>query len=126
MRGVMRVRFVLVSCRSCHGFYLCESLDGKSVPVVSRSLFKIEQGLDRCRDLMPNDIQRVFRMVETGRHADKNRLAVALSSFGGMCVGDITALRVGDRGGNAKKPWRVVRQSFPVYRPRQRKPAEHD
>jgi len=96
MRGVMRVRFVLVSCRSCHGFYLCESHDGKSDLVIRGRLFKFEQGLDRCRDLTPSDIRRVFRMIETGRHAGKNRLAFVLSIFGGLCVGEIAALRVGD------------------------------
>jgi integrase len=96
MRGVMRVRFVLVGCRNCHGLYLCESLDGKSDPVVRGRLFKIEQGLDRCWNLMPNDIRRAFRMIETGRNADKNGLAFVLSIFGGMRVGEIAALRVGD------------------------------
>ena len=46
--------------------------------------------------LTDNDIRRVFRIVETGRHADRNRLAFVLSIFGGMRVGEIAALRVGD------------------------------
>jgi integrase/recombinase XerD len=46
--------------------------------------------------LTDNDIRRVFRIIETGRYADRNRLAFVLSIFGGMRVGEIAALRVGD------------------------------
>ena len=46
--------------------------------------------------LTDNDIRRVFRIIETTRHADRNRLAFVLSVFGGMRVGEIAALRVGD------------------------------
>jgi integrase/recombinase XerD len=46
--------------------------------------------------LSDNDIRRVFRIIETGRHADRNRLTFVLSIFGGMRVGEIAVLRVGD------------------------------
>jgi integrase/recombinase XerD len=46
--------------------------------------------------LTDNDIRRVLRIVETTRHADRNRLAFVLSIFGGMRVGEIAALKVGD------------------------------
>jgi integrase/recombinase XerD len=46
--------------------------------------------------LTDNDIRRVFRIIETGRHAERNRLAFVLSIFGGMRVGEIAALKVED------------------------------
>jgi integrase/recombinase XerD len=38
----------------------------------------------------------VFRIIETTRHADRNRLAFVLSIYGGMRVGEIAALRIKD------------------------------
>lgn len=46
--------------------------------------------------LTESDIKRVFRIIETTRHADRNRLALVLSVFGGMRVGEIAALKIGD------------------------------
>ena len=46
--------------------------------------------------LTESDIKRVFRIIETTRHADRNRLAFVLSIFGGMRVGEIAALKVLD------------------------------
>jgi integrase/recombinase XerD len=46
--------------------------------------------------LNDTDIRRVFRIIETTRHADRNRLAFALSIFGGMRVGEIAAVTIGD------------------------------
>ena len=46
--------------------------------------------------LSDNDIRRVFRIIETTRHSDRNRLAFVLSIFAGMRVGEIAALTVGD------------------------------
>ena len=46
--------------------------------------------------LTDNDIRRVFRIIETTRHADRNRLAFVLSIFGGMRVGEIAAVKIGD------------------------------
>src|SRR6516225_12419758 len=42
------------------------------------------------------DIRRVFRIIETTRHADRNRLAFVLSIYGGMRVGEIAALKIKD------------------------------
>jgi integrase/recombinase XerD len=46
--------------------------------------------------LSDNDVRRVFRIIETTRHAERNRLAFALSIYAGMRVGEIAALTVGD------------------------------
>ena len=46
--------------------------------------------------LSDNDIRRVFRIIETARHAERNRLAFVLSIYAGMRVGEIAALTVGD------------------------------
>jgi integrase/recombinase XerD len=46
--------------------------------------------------LTDNDIRRVFRIIETTRHADRNRLAFVLSLYAGMRVGEIAALTIGD------------------------------
>jgi integrase len=40
--------------------------------------------------------QRVYRIIETTRHADRNRLAFVLSVYGGMRVGEIAALKIKD------------------------------
>ena len=42
------------------------------------------------------DIRRVFRIIETTRHAERNRLAFVLSIYAGMRIGEIAALRIGD------------------------------
>jgi integrase/recombinase XerD len=46
--------------------------------------------------LSDNDIRRVFRIIDTTRHADRNRLAFVLSIYAGMRVGEIAALTIGD------------------------------
>jgi integrase/recombinase XerD len=46
--------------------------------------------------LNESEIRRVFRIIETTRHAERNRLAFVLSLFSGMRVGEISALTVGD------------------------------
>jgi integrase/recombinase XerD len=46
--------------------------------------------------LTESDVRRVFRIIETTRHADRNRLAFVLSIYGGMRVGEIAALRIKD------------------------------
>lgn len=46
--------------------------------------------------LTESDIRRVFRIIETTRHADRNRLAFSLSIFAGMRVGEIAALKIKD------------------------------
>jgi integrase/recombinase XerD len=46
--------------------------------------------------LNESDVRRVFRIIETTRHADRNRLAFVLSIYGGMRVGEIAAVRIKD------------------------------
>jgi integrase/recombinase XerD len=46
--------------------------------------------------LSDTEIRRVFRIIETIRHAERNRLAFVLSIFAGLRVGEIAALTVGD------------------------------
>jgi integrase/recombinase XerD len=44
--------------------------------------------------LTDTEIRRVFRIIETTRHADRNRLAFTLSIYSGLRVGEIAALTV--------------------------------
>jgi integrase/recombinase XerD len=46
--------------------------------------------------LMDTDTRRVFRIIETTRHVERNRLAFVLSIYAGLRVGEIAALTVGD------------------------------
>jgi integrase/recombinase XerD len=46
--------------------------------------------------LTDTEIRRVFRIIETTRHADRNRLAFTLSIYAGLRIGEIAALTVGD------------------------------
>jgi len=52
--------------------------------------------MPRASVLNESDIRRVFRIIETTRHADRNRLAFVLSIYGGMRVGEIAALKIKD------------------------------
>jgi integrase/recombinase XerD len=46
--------------------------------------------------LSESDVRRVFRIVETTRYAERNRLAFVLSIYAGLRVGEIAALTIGD------------------------------
>jgi integrase/recombinase XerD len=46
--------------------------------------------------LTDTEIRRVFRIIETTRHATRNRLAFVLSIYAGLRVGEIVALTVRD------------------------------
>ena len=46
--------------------------------------------------LTDTEIRRVFRIIDTTRHAGRNRVAFALSIFAGLRVGEIAKLTVGD------------------------------
>ena len=46
--------------------------------------------------LPDNDIRRVFRIIETTRHANRNRLVFVLSVYGSMRVGEIATLKISD------------------------------
>jgi integrase/recombinase XerD len=46
--------------------------------------------------LSETDIRRIFRIIETTRYADRNRLIFVLSIYSGMRVGEIATLKIKD------------------------------
>ena len=48
--------------------------------------------------LTDSEIRRVFRIIETTRHVERNRLAFVLSIYAGLRVGEIAALTIRDVG----------------------------
>jgi len=55
--------------------------------------------------LSESDIRRVFRIIETTRYADRNRLAFVLSIYAGMRIGEIATLKINDVQGNLRFDW---------------------
>jgi integrase/recombinase XerD len=59
--------------------------------------------------LTDSDIRRVFRIIETTRHAERNRLAFVLSVYAGMRIGEISALTVCDVVNADREPRREIK-----------------
>jgi integrase/recombinase XerD len=59
--------------------------------------------------LTDTDIRRVFRIIETTRHAARNRLAFVSSIYAGMRVGEIAALVVGDVANGQREVRREIK-----------------
>jgi integrase/recombinase XerD len=59
--------------------------------------------------LTDNDVRRVLRIIETTRHAERNRLAFVLSRYAGMRVGEIAALKIGDVSNQFGEPRREIK-----------------
>jgi integrase/recombinase XerD len=59
-------------------------------------LIKILFQMAQASVLSDNDIRRVFRIIETTRHAERNRVAFVLSIYAGMRVGEIAAIKISD------------------------------
>jgi integrase/recombinase XerD len=57
---------------------------------------KLETIMGQATVLTDTEIRRVFRILETTRHIDRNRLAFVLSIYAGLRVGEIASLTVGD------------------------------
>jgi integrase/recombinase XerD len=55
------------------------------------------------------DIRRIFRIIETTRHAQRNRLAFILSIYAGMRVGEIVALKIVDVANGERDPRREIK-----------------
>ena len=61
--------------------------------------------------LNDNEIRRVFRIIETTRHASRNRLVFVLSFYAGLRVGEIAALTIGDVATSDGEPRREIKLS---------------
>ena len=61
--------------------------------------------------LNDNEIRRVFRIIETTRHASRNRLVFVLSIYAGLRVGEIAALTIGDVATSDGEPRREIKLS---------------
>ena len=59
--------------------------------------------------LTDSDIRRVFRIIETARHAERNRLAFVLSIYAGMRIGEIATLSIGDVATAQKEARREIK-----------------
>jgi integrase/recombinase XerD len=61
--------------------------------------------------LSDTEIRRVFRIVDTTRHAPRNRLAFVLSFYAGLRVGEIAALTIRDVATSVGQPRREIKLS---------------
>lgn len=52
--------------------------------------------MPKAKVLTKDEAKRVLRIAETGNHGLRDKLALALSIMGGMRVGEIAALTIGD------------------------------
>jgi integrase/recombinase XerD len=52
--------------------------------------------MKQAKVLSEAELKRVFAVIATQRHAARNRMAVMLSFYAGMRVGEIAALTIGD------------------------------
>jgi integrase/recombinase XerD len=55
-----------------------------------------ERVMGQASVLNESEIRRVFRIIETTRHVERNRLCFVLSLYSGLRVGEIAALTIGD------------------------------
>ena len=62
----------------------------------------------KAKVLTKDEARRVLRIAETGNHGQRDKLALALSILGGMRVGEIAALKMGDVRGIDGKAVEVV------------------
>jgi integrase/recombinase XerD len=74
-------------------------------------MFSKEGLMAQASVLTETDIRRVFRIIETTRHAERNRLAFVLSIYAGMRIGEIAALRIGDVANGQREPRREIKLS---------------
>lgn len=52
--------------------------------------------MKQAKVLSDTEMKRLLAVVATGKHAERNRLAVMLSYFAGLRVGEIATLTIGD------------------------------
>jgi integrase/recombinase XerD len=55
-----------------------------------------ERAMGQASVLNESEIRRVFRIIETTRHVERNRLCFVLSLYSGLRVGEIAALTISD------------------------------
>ena len=83
--------FDIILCQSCLASPNAEYMSG------FRSFIqKMEVVMAQASVLTDAEMRRLFRIIDTTRHVERNRLAFVLSIFAGLRVGEIAALTVGD------------------------------
>jgi integrase/recombinase XerD len=69
------------------------------------------QAMAQASILSDTEIRRVFRIIETTRHAHRNRLTFTLSIYAGLRVGEIAALKINDAATAAGEVRREIKLS---------------